>query len=218
MASPLLQRLHEVLAPDVQLHGELAYGSKQQNSCPPVDARRQAAVLLALTDEVSPRLLMIRRSLHLPTHPGEIALPGGKCDAGDCDLRATALREAWEEVALPSASVSYAGMLKPSVSLANLLVTPIVGVIPPDLTLRAHIGEVAEILYVPLAFFAESKNLRADRISSQGSARITARFQFERYTIWGLTGSFIVDLTNRLYDAGLDVESRAQRALSGDSA
>lgn len=205
LASTLLQRLHDVFAQSFE----------QQNPCPPIGERREAAVLLALTDEESPRLLMIRRALNLPTHPGEIAFPGGKRDAEDRDAFATALREAWEEVALPKDSVSYAGTLEPRVSQTDLHVTAIVGVIPPNLSLRAHAGEVAEILYVPLMFFADPKNLRADRILLNGEERITARFQFEHYTIWGLSGRFIVELTNRLYNAGLDVELRAQRTLEG---
>ena len=178
---------------------------------------RQAAVLLALTDEASPRLLMIRRSLHLSSHPGEIAFPGGKRDADDADDFATALREAREEVALLSEYVSYAGVLIPQLSLTDLFVTPIVGVIPPDLPLRAHPGEVTEILYVPLVFFADARNLRADRVRWNGEERVSARFQFERYTIWGLSGRFIVQLVNCLYDAGLDIEARAQRALRGNA-
>ena len=205
MASSLLQRLQQALAPY----------SNEQNMCPPADAPRQAAVLLALTDEESPRLLMIRRGLNLPTHPGEIAFPGGKRDEEDADIFATALREAWEEVALPSESVSFAGMLMPQVSITNLFVAPIVGVIPPGLPLRAHPGEVSEILYAPLAFFADPKNLRADRILKEGDERISARFQFQHYTIWGLSGRFIVQLVNCLYNAGLDIELRAQQALKG---
>ena len=209
MTCTLLQRLRNVLA------HPLAHPEGQQNPCPEVDPRRRAAVLLALTDEESPRLLMIRRSLHLPTHPGEIAFPGGKHDEGDSDALATALREAWEEVALPPACVGYAGVLEEGISQTDLLVTPVVGVIPPQLTLRAHAGEVAEILYVPLAFFADPKNLRVDRIRWNGEERLTARFQYRHYTIWGLTGRFIVQLANRFCAAGLDIDARAQCALTG---
>jgi 8-oxo-dGTP pyrophosphatase MutT (NUDIX family) len=218
LASALLQRLHDVLAQDTFVQSSFAQGSlvqeQEQIPCPPLVERRQAAVLLALTDEEAPRLLMIRRALHLPTHPGEIAFPGGKRDEEDSDIFTTAVREAWEEVALPSESVRYAGMLEPRASLTDLQVTAIVGVIPPNLPLRAHVGEVAEILFVPLSFFADPKNLRADRTFWNGEERITARFQYEHYTIWGLSARFIVDLTNRLYNASLDVELRAQRALS----
>ena len=211
LQSALLQRLQNLLAHDAGSHD-----IDQQNPCLQIGAGRQAAVLLALTDEENPRLLLIRRSLQLTLHPGEIALPGGKCDRQDVDLRATALREAWEEVALPSESVRYAGVLAPRVSMSALSVTPIVGVIPPDLELRAHAGEVADILYAPLAYFADRTHLRADRILRNGAARCTARFQFAHYTIWGITASFIVELVNRLYAADLNIELRAQRALLGD--
>lgn len=205
MATALLQRLQRALA----------LYSNEQNVCPPAGAPRQAAILLALTDEEDPRLLMIRRGLNLSTHPGEIAFPGGKRDAEDADIFATALREAWEEVALPSESVRYAGMLMSQISLANLFVTPIVGVIPSDVSLRADPGEVSEILYVPLSFFTEPKHLRADRVMRDGDERISARFQYEHYTIWGLSGRFIVQLVNCLYNVNLDIESRAQYALNG---
>ena len=62
---------------------------------------RQAGVLVALTDEQRPRVLLGRRALHLPLHPGEIAFPGGKREAGDTGPWDTALREAFEEVACP---------------------------------------------------------------------------------------------------------------------
>jgi len=205
LASELLRRLRSALAAHTD----------QQNICPPPESPRQAAVLLALTDEPMPHLLMIRRGLNLPTHPGEIAFPGGKRDPDDVDIFATALREAWEEVALPSECVRYAGALNSQVSITNLFVTPIVGVIDRDVPLRAHPGEVSEIIYVPLAFFADPANLRADRIRYAGAERISARFHFEQYTIWGLSGRFIVQLVNCLYNAGLDIELRAQRALSG---
>ncbi|MFT3930303.1 MAG: CoA pyrophosphatase [Spongiibacteraceae bacterium] len=205
MASALLQRLQHALAPY----------TNEQNVCPPPDAPRQAAVLLALTDEEQPRLLMIRRALNLPTHPGEIAFPGGKRDPEDVDIYATALREAWEEVALPSESVSFAGMLMSQLSITNLFVTPIVAVIPPDVPLRADPGEVTEILYVPLHFFAEPKHLRTDRIMREGDERISARFQYEHYTIWGLSGRFIVQLMNCVYSTNLDIELRAEQVLNG---
>lgn len=170
-------------------------------------ARGQAAVALALTDEASPRLLLIRRSLQLALHPGEIAFPGGKLEQGDADLRAAAAREAWEEVALPAAQFDCCGSLKPRISMSGLAVSAFVGVIPAGLPLLAEAGEVEEILYVPLGFFADPANLRVDRVWRRGTLRQTARFQYESYTIWGMTGGFIVELVNRLYGAGLVVEA-----------
>ena len=192
MEKPLVERLRQCLDP-----------------MPELDAsRRQAAVALAITDEPEPQLLLIRRSLQLALHPGEIAFPGGKLESGDADLRAAALREAWEEVALPAAQFEYCGSLAPRVSMSGLAVAGFAGVVPPRLPLLASADEVEEILYVPLAHFADSGNLRVDRIWRHGVPRRTPRFEYGGYTIWGMTAGFIVDLVNRLYRAGLVVDAR----------
>lgn len=186
----------------------------QQDPCPTQTARVTAAVLMALTDESEPELLLIRRSLHLSAHPGEIALPGGKADPGDIDLRDTALREAAEEIGLPRACFRYGGQLVPRISMLGLSVTPIVGVVPPDVSLQMQPLEVEEVIRVPLAFFGERKNLRADRVIRNGETRTAARYQYRQYTIWGITAGFIVNLVNELYDARLDVGARLRTVLA----
>ena len=40
-------------------------------------------MLVALTDEDSPRVLLGRRAMHLRLHPGEVAFPGGKREPED---------------------------------------------------------------------------------------------------------------------------------------
>ena len=46
-------------------------------------------------------MILTKRPETMPSHQGEIAFPGGKLDAElDADLRATALREAQEEIGL----------------------------------------------------------------------------------------------------------------------
>ncbi len=199
MESRLLTRMHKKL---------------EQNPCPTSTARVPAAVLMALTDESDPHLLLIRRSLHLSAHPGEIALPGGKADADDIDLRDTALREAWEEIGLPRDCFGYGGHLAPRVSMLGLAVTAIAGVVSVDVPLQMQAVEVEEIIHAPLAFFAERKNLRADRVIRNGEVRIAARYQYRHYTIWGITAGFIVDLVNKLYDARLDVDARLRNILA----
>lgn len=170
---------------------------------------------MAITEEAVPQLILIRRTLHLPTHPGEIALPGGKVDPGDVDWRATALREAWEEVALPSEVFRYAGHLPTRHSANGLTVMAIVGVVPPQLKLRAHAGEVDEILTVPLNFFADIANLRGDRLIHNGVEHVAARFQYRHHTIWGMTAGFIIELINRFYHIDLRAAARSPRILAG---
>ena len=63
---------------------------------------RPAAVLLALFEEHGEaRIILTKRPETMPSHQGEVAFPGGKFEPGaDADLRATALREAHEEIGL----------------------------------------------------------------------------------------------------------------------
>lgn len=191
--------------------------SLEQQLSPLVAGAGQAAVLMAITDALVPELLLIRRGLQLPTHPGEIALPGGKVEPADADLLATALRESWEEVALRAEQFRCCGYLTPRISMTGLSVTAVVGVVPDFVELRADAREVDELIRVPLRFFADGANLRTDRVARQGNFRIAARYQYRHYTIWGITAGFIVELVNRFYGAGLDVNERSRQLFSETS-
>lgn len=187
-----------------------------QQRYPIAEPKGQAAVMIALTDEPEPQMLLIRRSLNLVLHPGEIAFPGGKAEAGDGDLLGTACRESWEEIGLPPAQFEFCGSLAPRLTLTNLDVVAMVGLVPPGLPLRADPGEVDEIIPVQLAHFARPDQLRVDWVWRRGGHRAIARFHYPRPgrapdMVWGMTGSFIVELVNRFYDAGLDPAILAPR-------
>ena len=70
------------------------------------DAKNTAAVLVLLHgDSENPKVLLTQRAMHLKTHAGEVAFPGGRWDSIDTDLLQTALREASEEVGLQAEAV-----------------------------------------------------------------------------------------------------------------
>ena len=70
-----------------------------------------ASVLVAITHERHPKLLLTRRAAHMNSHAGEVSCVGGKHDAGDGNNVITALREACEETALPPNKVQLIGQL-----------------------------------------------------------------------------------------------------------
>src|SRR3546814_13117614 len=111
-----------------------------------------AAVLVPVTDRAEPGVILTQRTKTLSRHPGQIAFPGGRVDPGDADVTAAALREAEEEIGLPPARVTVIGAADRYRTLTGLEVTPIVGVVPPDLVLTPPAAEVAEGSEVPLAF------------------------------------------------------------------
>ncbi|TMJ37674.1 MAG: CoA pyrophosphatase, partial [Alphaproteobacteria bacterium] len=73
-----------------------------------VKATRPAAVLVPVVDRSEPTVLLTLRT-ELPSHPGQIAFPGGKIDPHDCTPADAALREAAEEIGLARALIEPIG-------------------------------------------------------------------------------------------------------------
>jgi NUDIX domain len=73
-----------------------------------VQATRPAAVLVPVIDRPEPQVLLTLRT-ELPSHPGQIAFPGGKIDPQDRSPAEAALREATEEIGLPRAVIEPIG-------------------------------------------------------------------------------------------------------------
>ncbi|KAA0876493.1 CoA pyrophosphatase [Nitrincola tapanii] len=169
---------------------------------------QQASVLVPITrHEQHPELVLTVRAQHLNTHRGEVCFPGGKQDSGDLSLAATALREAQEEIALPSEQVELVAPLGQLLSKHQLLVTPWVGLIPVEQALSANPDELARIFRVPLAFFLETP-VRFEHYALRGLQVTLPAWDYEGEHIWGLTACIIAELL----EVGLGLEGvRTQR-------
>ncbi|WP_430462779.1 CoA pyrophosphatase [Thalassolituus sp. LLYu03] len=156
----------------------------------------EAGVLVAITEEAQPRLLLTRRSDNLSSHKGEVAFPGGKRDPEDGSIVVTALREAQEEVALAPESVRVLGELDQVVSRFGYLVTPVLAVIPADVRFVANPSELDAVFTVPLELFRNEPSSYFQR----GSVRIPS-YDYEGFHIWGLTAMMIAEMMNHFWDA-----------------
>jgi len=125
-------------------------------------AAMQAAVLIPLVMRGPERdvltVLLTERALHMNTHSGQVAFPGGKVDEGDADVAATALREAKEEVDLDADFIHVIGRLPVYTTGTAFTVTPVVALVRPDFKLRPNPSEVADVFEVPLAFLMNPAN------------------------------------------------------------
>jgi 8-oxo-dGTP pyrophosphatase MutT (NUDIX family) len=163
-----------------------------------------AAVLLALYGwPESPGLVFTERRADLRRHAGEISFPGGRADEGDCDLIATALREAEEEIALEPAAVELSGALPPTGTfVTGYRIHPFVGQIPDptELGLEPNPAEVETVLTFSLDVLRKGYAIR--RLTRRGVAIHTPTYEVEGHLIWGATARILGDLLERLDTEG----------------
>jgi 8-oxo-dGTP pyrophosphatase MutT (NUDIX family) len=156
-----------------------------------------AAVLIAITDRADPGAILTVRREHMRTHAGQVAFPGGRIDPGEETVTA-ALREAHEEILLDPAAVEVIGAIEPYRTVTSYVVTPVIGVIPPDLPLEPHEQEVAEWFEAPLAFLLDPANQQRQSALFQGKERHYYEIIWKGRRIWGATAAMIVNLSRRL--------------------
>ncbi|WP_054304286.1 CoA pyrophosphatase [Gemmobacter sp. LW-1] len=166
---------------------------------PPGRKLRPAAVLIAVCEGAGgPSVLLTKRASGLKHHPGQIAFPGGKIDAGDASAEAAALREAQEEVGLDPALVRVLGQLPAHETVTGYTVVPILGHIRADFTPVPEAGEVEEVFRVPLAHLADPANFRVERRMWRGVWRRYYVVPYGPYYIWGATARMLRGLAERL--------------------
>jgi 8-oxo-dGTP pyrophosphatase MutT (NUDIX family) len=179
-----------------RLAGSLA--GSERAPVPPGDGARRAAVAVVLHEDPAGgvrALLMKRAERAGDPWSGHISLPGGGYHPDDPDLLATAIRETREELGLeldPAQLVGSLRALAPRLSgPTGLEVTPFV--FRADTAPVTVCGpEAVCAFWLPLdraaagAFDA--------RYTYPGSTLVFPAWQFEGYTIWGLTRRILDDV------------------------
>jgi 8-oxo-dGTP pyrophosphatase MutT (NUDIX family) len=184
----LAERLRHALAQGASQGSNLLTGDILDAEIPAGAAVVPAAVLVAIVDRPDPGVLLTVRDAALRKHAGQIAFPGGRIDPTDDGPVAGALREAEEEIGLPDRYRTVTGFQ----------VTPVLGVIAPDIPLVPHTVEVADIFEVPLSFLLEPSNHLERAIEWQGRERHYYEILWRDRRIWGATAAMIVNLSRRL--------------------
>ena len=156
-----------------------------------------AAVLVAITDRSEPGLILTLRREHMRNHAGQVAFPGGRIDEDETAVRA-ALREAHEELTLDPVLVQILGEADQYRTVTGYGVTPVVGLIPPDLPLVPNPEEVADWFEAPLDFVLDPINQRRMSAEFQGRTRHYYQIDWQGRRIWGATAAMLVNLTRRI--------------------
>lgn len=165
-------------------------------SSKPRKVRRAAVLIPILLRPSSPTVLFTVRARTMPSHAGEISLPGGGLKGEEAFPHGTALREAEEEVGLSPLSIDIVGTLGAHTSGLGYVVTPVIGFV-------SHVGdivpcprEVAEPFEVPLDHLMDlSQHTIVDREARGQVYRMWAvpcrdLCNTDRF-IWGLTAAIM---------------------------
>ena len=128
------------------------------------------------------------RHAEMRAHAGEVSLPGGAVDATDASREATALREAWEEVGVPPASVHLLGTLDEIwIPVSNFELLPFVGAVPSRPALTPHTDEVAAIVELPVRHLLTPDAVTDELIEGSGLRLQAGVYRFAGQRIWGAT-------------------------------
>ena len=160
-----------------------------------------AAVLIAITDESDPKVLLTRRSLYLSNHAGEVSFPGGKRDPQDTSNIVVALREAYEETALNPFDVQLIGDLPMQKARSGMLVKPVVGLIPPEVQLTPQPSEIDRIFFASLSSLMNAPPIPYEVRYAHQSLYFPS-MRVENEIVWGLTARMLVSL----FQYGLDYQ------------
>ncbi|TKI08191.1 CoA pyrophosphatase [Martelella alba] len=155
---------------------------------------RRAAVLVPIIRRPIPTLLLTQRAASLRHHAGQVAFPGGSADRGDKTLVETALREAWEEVAIPPETVRIVGQLPPVDSSSGFQVTPVVGLLPADCRFSPSREEVAEIFEMPLQQALSLASYTPLEILRRQRALRVYFSWYRSHMVWGMTAQILYRL------------------------
>jgi len=95
-------------------------------------------------------IVLLKRTMTVFTHKGQVACPGGFHEPGDVTILDTALRETWEEIGMEAENIQVLGALTPVKTLKDIWIYPWVGRVelPYDFTLNPN--EVDRLLFLPL--------------------------------------------------------------------
>jgi len=180
---------------DLQISGYKPPGDR------PFRPSRTAAVLVPLLDYPEPEIVLTRRADHLPQHPGQVSFPGGAAEESDTSAVQTALREAQEEIGLPSGAVQPIGFLDRMDTISDYRVLPVVALVTPPVEWVLDKREVAEVFTIPLAVALDAERYETRFFVKHGREYPIFTLKWRGYTIWGATAAMLMNLISRMQGA-----------------
>lgn len=175
---------------------ELSYG---RHFGPPAPGVKQAAVMILLEkgrldDGCHWSIPLTVRPDHLPDHPGQISLPGGRLEHGESHLQA-ARREFCEELGVNEFEAPViAELMAIYVYNSDYFVRPYVAVTEQQYEYSPCPYEVSRVIHLPLETLTDARQYHCSTFSRGRVAWKAPTIQVADDTVWGATAIILGEL------------------------
>lgn len=169
------------------------------------DGQRRAAVLMPLVLRDTWQIILTQRPETMPSHPGQIAFPGGKAELNESIAR-TALRETEEEIGVGDSHIELIGRLPSFDAVSSFRITPFVGIVDSKADVIPDPREVESVFEVPLHFLMNPDNHIRREVFFDGKDHTLFDMPYDdvegrHRNIWGMTAMTIYRLWQRGFAA-----------------
>lgn len=170
----------------------------------PETARRAAVLVLLYPGSEGPTIPLTVRPVTLPTHGGQISLPGGALDP-DESPEAAAVREAEEEIGVAPHTIQLLGALSTLwIPISNYVLTPIIGVTNAVPEFKLHLGEVAALIEVPVSVLLDHTTVQWAHRTRGGTRIDYPYYKVGGQAVWGATAMVLSEFAALVDDHHAD--------------
>jgi 8-oxo-dGTP pyrophosphatase MutT (NUDIX family) len=184
------EEAHQKLAPPERLQFIKEIDSATFNP------RKAAVLMLFYPRNLQTHLVLIVRNEYPGVHSSQIGFPGGKVEAFDTSMEATALRETHEEIGIAPSQISIVKAFSELyIPPSNFTVLPIMGYSENELIFKPDPREVFGIIELSLKDFLDEKNFTTQIMETSYMKEIDLPvFKFGDKIVWGATGMMLNEL------------------------
>jgi 8-oxo-dGTP pyrophosphatase MutT (NUDIX family) len=183
-----IQKLNNPL-PGETSHEKFYHQARILSKLKPDEKTRKSAVLILFyPDENKIKVPLILRPDYDGTHGGQMALPGGKVEPFDENLKRTAIRETQEEIGIKALDVNIIGSVtEVFIPVSNFMVYPVIGYLDYKPVFFPDPKEVDKIFEVDFTDFLKEENIAMSTVSVRGTEMSVPGFAIQEQWVWGAT-------------------------------
>ena len=153
-----------------------------------------SAVLIFIypNNQNNPSFLLIERPTYDGHHSAQIALPGGKAELFDFDIKATALREFGEETGCVETPIVIGKLTPVYIPVSKFVVHPFVAYLNHKPNFNPDTREVAQLIECPISTLVNKGIVKETIVTPIKNVSFkTPYFDIENKIVWGATAMIL---------------------------